>query len=126
MNKVIESYSKQFGKGKLKICYQSNNFVLLSPIGDMGELMEDIQPIKDTINELYIISCGNYKIEGKDLAIIRNKLLCFPEFQLLSANTLIVDILFYKGENVFIIPTSSCKLFYLPEVKITKYDIIEE
>lgn len=118
MNKVIESYSRQFGKGKLKICYQSNNFVLLSPIGDMGELMENIQPIKDTINELYINSYCNYKITGKDLAIIRNKLLCFPEFKLLSANTLIANKLFYKGENVFTIPTSSYKLFYLPEVKI--------
>ena len=118
MNKVIESYSRMFGKGRLKICYQSNNFVLLSPIGDMGELMEDIQPIKDTINELYINSFATYKVIGQDLAIIRNKLLCFPEFQLLSANTLIANKLFYKGENVFIIPTSSYKLFYLPEVKI--------
>lgn len=120
MNKVIESYSRMFGKGKLKICYQSNNFVLLSPIGGMEELMEDIQPVKDTINELYIDSYCKYKIEGKDLAIIRNKLLCFPEFQLLSANTLIANKLFYKGENVFIIPTGSYKLFYLPEVKITR------
>ena len=124
MNKVIESYFKQFGKGKLKICYQSNNLILLSPVGDMGELMEelmeDIQPIKDTINELYIVSCGKYKVEGKDLAIIRNKLLCLPEFQLLSANTLIADILFYKRENVFVIPTNSFKLLYLPEVKITR------
>ena len=123
MNKVIESYSKQFGNRKLKICYQSNNFVLLSPIGDMGELMEDIQPIKDTINELYINSYCKYKIEGKDLAIIRNKFLCFPEFRLLSANTLIANKLFYKRENVFVIPTNSFKIFYLPEVKI--YDITE-
>lgn len=122
MNKVIESCSRMFGKGRLKICYQSSNFVLLSPIGDMGELMEDIQPIKDTINELYINSYCNYKIEGKDLAIIRNKLLCFPEFKLLSANTLIANKLFYKRENVFVIPTSSYKLFYLPEVKITEIE----
>lgn len=120
MNKAIESFSRAFGKGKLKICHQSNNFVLLSPIGDMGELIENIQPIKDTINELYINSYCNYKITGKDLAIIRNKLLCLPEFQLLSANTLIANKLFYKGENVFVIPTSSFKLFYLPEVKITE------
>lgn len=125
MNKVIESVSSGFDAGELKICYQSNNFVLLSPVGDMGELMEDIQPVKDTINELYINSYCNYKIEGKDLAIIRNKLLCFPEFKLLSANTLIANKLFYKGENVFVIPTSSYKLFYLPEVKITEYDIEE-
>lgn len=125
MNKVIESYSRQFGKGNLKICHQSDNFNLLSPIGDMEELMEDIQPVKDIINELYIKSIDTYKITGKDLAIIRNKFLCFPEFQLLSANTLIANKLFYKGENVFVIPTSSYKLFYLPEVKITKYDIEE-
>ena len=122
MNKVIESYSRMFGKGRLKICHQSNNFVLLSPIGDMGEFMENIQPIKDTINELYINSFVTFKVTGKDLAIIRNKLLCFPEFQLLSANTLIANILFYKGENVFIIPTGSYKLFYLPEVKITEIE----
>lgn len=125
MNKVIESVSSGFDAGELKICYQSNNFVLLSPVDDMEEFMENIQPIKDTINELYINSYCNYKIEGKDLAIIRNKLLCFPEFKLLSANTLIANKLFYKGENVFIIPTSSYKLFYLPEVKITEYDIEE-
>lgn len=121
MNKVIESYSEQLGKGRLKICYQSSNFILLSPIGDTGELIEDFQPAKDTINELYINSFATYKIIGKDLAIIRNKLLCFPEFQLLNANTLIADMLFYKGENVFVIPTNSFKLFYLPEVKITDY-----
>lgn len=125
MNKVIESVSSGFDAGELKICYQSNNFVLLSPIGGMEELMEDIQPVKDIINELYINSYCNYKIEGKDLAIIRNKLLCFPEFKLLSANTLIANKLFYKRENVFVIPTSSYKLFYLPEVKITEYDIEE-
>lgn len=118
MNKVIESYSRMFGKRKLKICHQSDNFNLLSPIGGMEELMEDIQPVKDIINELYINSFATYKITGKDLAIIRNKLLCFPEFQLLSANTLIADMLFYKGENVFVIPTNSFKLFYLPKVKI--------
>lgn len=118
MNKVIESVNSVFGEGRLKICYQSNNFVLLSPIGDMGELMEDFQPAKDTINELYINSFATYKVMGKDLAIIRNKLLCFPEFKLLSANTLIANKLFYKGENVFIIPTGSYKLFYLPEVEI--------
>lgn len=116
MNKVIESY-----EGRLKICYQSNNFILLSTIGDMGELMEDIQPAKDTINELYINSFVTYKVIGKDLAIIRNKLLCFPEFQLLSANSLVADMLFYKGENVFVIPSNSFKLLYLPEVKITAY-----
>lgn len=121
MNKVIESYSSVFGKRELKICYQSNNFVLLSPIGDTGELMEDIQPIKDTINELYINSFVTYKVTGKDLAIIRNKLLCLPEFQLLSANILVADMLFYKGENVFVIPTNSFKLLYLPDVKITGY-----
>lgn len=121
MNKVIESYNRMSGKGRLKICYQSNNFILLSTIRDMGELMEDIQPAKDTINELYINSFATYKVMGKDLAIIRNKLLCFPEFQLLSANSLVADMLFYKGENVFVIPTNSFKLLYLPEVKITGY-----
>lgn len=123
MNKAIESFSRAFGKGKLKICYQSNNFILLSPIGDMGELMEDIQPVKDTINELYIKTYCNYtyKITGEDLAIIRNKLLCFPEFLLSSANTLKAANLFYKDENVFVIPTNSFKLFYLPKVKISKY-----
>ena len=118
MNKVIESYSRMFGKRRLKICYQSNNFILLSPIGDMGELMENFEPVKDTINELYINSFATYKVIGKDLAIIRNKLLCFPEFKLLSANTLVADMLFYKGENVFVIPTNSFKLFYFPMVKI--------
>ena len=113
MNKVIESYSRMFGKRRLKICYQSNNFILLSPIGDMGELMENFEPVKDTINELYINSFATYKVIGKDLAIIRNKLLCFPEFKLLSANTLVADMLFYKGENVFVIPTNSFKLFYI-------------
>lgn len=121
MNKAIESFSRMSGKGRLKTCYQSNNFILLSTIGDMGELMEDIQPVKDTINELHINSFATYKVMGKDLAIIRNKLLCFPEFQLLSANTLIADMLFYKGENVFVIPTNSFKLLYLPEVKISEY-----
>ena len=110
MNKVIESYNRMSGKGRLKICYQSNNFILLSTIGDMGELMEDIQPAKDTINELYINSFATYKVMGKDLAIIRNKLLCFPEFQLLSANTIIADMLFYKGENVFVIPTNRTRI----------------
>ena len=121
MNKVIESYSRMSGKGKLKICYQSNNFILLSTIGDMGELMENFEPAKDTINELYINSFVTFRVTGKDLATIRNKLLCFPEFQLLSANTLVADMLFYKGENIFMVSSNSFKLFYLPEVKITRY-----
>lgn len=121
MNKVIESVNKVFGKGKLKICYQSNNFILLSTIGDMGELMENFEPAKDTINELYINSFVTFRVTGKDLATIRNKLLCFPEFQLLSANTLVADMLFYKGENIFMVSSNSFKLFYLPEVKITRY-----
>ena len=121
MNKVIESVNKVFGKGKLKICYQSNNFILLSTIGDMGELMENFEPAKDTINELYINSFVTFRVTGKDLATIRNKLLCFPEFQLLSANTLVADMLFYKGENIFMVSSNSFKLFYLPEVKITGY-----
>lgn len=121
MNKIIESYNKQIAKGELKICYQSDNFVLLSPIGDMGELMKDIQPTKDTINELYIECYCKYKVEGKDLATIRNKLLCFPEFRLLSANTLIANKFLYRGENVFVILSNSYKIFYLPEVKITGY-----
>lgn len=126
MNKVIESVNRVFGEGRLKICYQSDNFVLLSPIGDMGELMEDFEPAKDTINELYIECYCKYKVEGKDLATIRNKLLCFPEFRLLSANTLIANKFLYRGENVFVILSNSYKIFYLPEVKITEYDIIEE
>lgn len=121
MNKVIESVNRVFGEGRLKICYRSNNFILLSIIPDMAELMEDFQPAKDVINELYINSFVTFKVTGKDLATIRNKLLCFPEFQLLSANTLVADMLFYKGENIFMVSSNSFKLFYLPEVKITGY-----
>ena len=121
MNEHIQKYINNPNEPRNKIRYQDKNLVLITFTDDFNELIENAPKPKDSINELWIYGICKYKLEGKDLAIIRNKLLCFPEFQLLSANTLVADMLFYKGENVFVIPTKSFKLFYLPEVKISKY-----
>lgn len=126
MNEHIQKYINNPNEPRNKIRYQDKNLVLITFTDDFNELIENAPKPKDSINELWIYGICKYKLEGEDLATIRNKLLCFPEFRLLSANTLIANKFLYRGENVFVILSNSYKIFYLPEVKITEYDIIEE
>ena len=121
MNEHIQKYINNPNEPRNKIRYQDKNLVLITFTDDFNELIENAPKPKDSINELWIYGICKYKLEGEDLATIRNQLLSFWEFAFLSNEAIIADMLFYKGENVFVIPTNSFKLFYLPEVKITEY-----
>lgn len=122
MNEHIQKYINNPNEPRNKIRYQDKNLVLITFTDDFNELIENAPKPKDSINELWIYGICKYKLEGEDLATIRNQLLSFWEFAFLSNEAIIADKLFYRGNNIFVIPTDSYKIFYLPNVKITEYE----
>ena len=89
-------------------------------------IADDVKKVPQARDELDVLWIYNsfciYKLEGRNLATIRDKLLAVPEIFKPYNDKIIIggDILF--NYNAFI--TANCKIysaFYLPNTKITEY-----
>lgn len=124
MDKDIQDIIKIFNISEMRVCYKDNDLVLITFSNVFNEALENMPKPLDEIKELWIYGSNFYriyKLEGKNLAKIRNQLLLFSnEFKSHNRHTIIGETLIYEY-NAFIFLSCSPKAFYLPNIKITVY-----
>ena len=122
MDKNIQNIMKIFNLPRMGVYYKDNDLVLITFSNVFNEALEDMSKPLDEIKELWIYGWDIYKLEGKNLAKIRNQLLLFsPEFKPYN-NHIIISCADMYEHNAFLFISCSPKAFYLPNTKITIYE----
>lgn len=121
MDKDIQNIIKIFNIPRMRVYYKDNDLVLITFSNVFNEALENMSKPLDEIKELWIYGWDIYKLEGKNLAKIRNQLLLFSnEFKPYNSRIIIGRADMYE-HNAFIFLSCSPKAFYLPNIKITVY-----
>lgn len=122
MDKDIQNIIKTFKMPQMGVYYKDNDLTLITFSNVFNEALENMSKPSDEIKELWIYGWNIYKLEGKNLAKIRNQLLLFsPEFKSYNNRIIISWADMYK-HNAFLFISCSPKAFYLPNTKITTYE----
>ena len=122
MDKNIQNIIKMFNIPRMRVYYKDNDLVLITFSNVFNEALENMSKPLDEIKELWIYGSDIYKLEGKNLAKIRNQLLLFStEFKPYNNRIIISETLMYE-HNAFLFISCSPKAFYLPNTKITTYE----
>lgn len=122
MDKDIQNIIKTFNSSRMGVRYKDNDLVLITFSDVFSGALEDMSKPLDEIKELWIYGWDIYKLEGKNLARIRNQLLLFsPEFKPYNSRIIISGADMYE-HNAFLFISCSPKAFYLPNTKITTYE----
>ena len=122
MDKNIQNIIKTFNMPRMGVRYKDNDLVVITLSNVFCEASEDMSKPLDEIKELWIYGWDIYKLEGKNLAKIRNQLLLFsPEFEPYNSRIIISWADMYE-HNAFLFINCSPIAFYLPNTKITTYE----
>ena len=124
MDKDIQKIINFFKDERVKVRYQDKDLILMTSLDWIADDVKKIPQAKDELDVLWIY-CKYYiyKLEGGNLATIRERLLAVPEGFKSCNNKIIIGcgILFRFGGFVI----ANCKMyaaFYLPNTKITTYE----
>lgn len=112
---------------RVKVRYQDKDLILMASLDWIADAVRKVPQAKDELDVLWIYYADIYKLEGGNLATIRDQLLAVPEGFKPYNDKIILgrDILFRF--NGFVI--ANCKMdaaFYLPNTKITVYEMPDE
>ena len=122
MDKDIQNIIKTFSGSRMGVRYKDNDLVVITLSNISFEGLEDMPKPLDEIKELWIYGWDIYKLEGKNLAKIRNQLLSFsPEFEPYNSR-IIISWANMCEHNAFLFINCSPIAFYLPNTKITIYE----
>lgn len=123
MDKDIQKIIDFFKDERVKVRYQDKDLILMTSLDWIADDVKKIPQAKDELDVLWIY-CKYYiyKLEGGNLATIRERLLAVSEGFKSYNNKIIIGcgILFRFGGFVI----ANCKMyaaFYLPNTKITTY-----
>lgn len=125
MDGNIQKIINFFDDERVKVRYQDKDLILMASMDWIADDVKKVPQAKDKLNVLWIYNIDFiYKLEGGNLATIRDQLLAVPlGFKPYNDKIIIGwDILFRF--NGFVI--ANCKIsaaFYLPNTKITVYEI---
>lgn len=127
MDGNIQKIMDFFDDKRVKVRYQDKDLILMASMDWIADDVKKVPQAKDELDILWIYYGDIYKLEGGNLATIRDQLLAVPQgFE--SYNDKIIlgrDVLFrFDG---FVI--ANCKIsaaFYLPNTKITVYEMPDE
>ena len=123
MDSNIQKIIDFFGDERVKVRYQDNDIVLMTSLNWIADDVKKVPQARDELDVLWIYNPFSiYKLEGRNLATIRDKLLAVPEIFKPYNDKIIIggDILF--NYNAFITANSKIySAFYLPNTKITEY-----
>ena len=128
MDANIQKIINYFEDERVKVRYQDKDVVLMASMDWIADDVKKVPQAKDELDVLWIYNHFRiYKLEGENLATIRDMLLAIPEiFKPYNSRIIIGRDIFFKF-NAFI--TVNCKIysaFYLPNTKITKYEMSDE
>lgn len=127
MDDNIQKIIDFFNDERVKVRYQDKDLILMASMDWIADDVKKVPQAKDELDVLWIYHADIYKLEGENLATIRDQLLAVPEGFKPYNDKIIIgwDILFrFDG---FVI--ANCKMyaaFYLPNTKITVYEMPDE
>ena len=93
--------------------------------GNWGDVINNVPPAKDKIDILWISTWFRiFKLEGENLATIRDQLLSFDlGFRKHNDKILIDYANTYEGDGLFAVWVSKMTAVWFPNVKIIEYEI---
>lgn len=127
MDDNIQKIIDFFDDERVKVRYQDKDLILMASLDWIADDVKKVPQAKDELNVLWIYGPFDiYKLEGGNLATIRDRLLAVSQGFKPYNDKIIIgwDILFRF--NGFVI--ANCKIsaaFYLPNTKITVYEMPE-
>ena len=117
--KVIER--EYLPESNIKVRYEDDDIIMWSFTNGFGDDMRAVPKAKDKIDTLWIYGSNIYKLEGGDLATIRDKLVSVPRGFLPYNDKIILSTGHLFRDGVFLFISCSSKAFYLPNTKVTEY-----
>lgn len=127
MDNNIQKIIDFFDDERVKVRYQDKDLILMASMDWIADDVKKVPQAKDELDVLWIYNFGFiYKLVGGNLATIRDQLLAVSQgFKTYNDKIIIgLDILFRF--NGFVIANSKISVaFYLPNTKITVYEIPE-
>lgn len=127
-DRIMRVIEREFGDFiKIGVKYKDDNLVLYTFTDNFGDMIRAVPKAKDKIDILWIYGPFDiYKLEGEDLAIIRDQLVSVPKgFSLYNDKIILGNDMCYR-DGVFLFLSCSAKAFYLPNTKITVYEMPDE
>lgn len=128
MDNNIQKIIDFFDDERVKVRYQDKDLILISSLDWIADDVKKVPQAKDELDVLWIYNFGFiYKLVGGNLATIRDQLLAVSQgFKTYNDKIIIgLDILFRF--NGFVIANSKIYVaFYLPNTKITVYEMPDE
>lgn len=128
MDNNIQKIIDFFKDERVKVRYQDKDLILMTFLDWIADDVKKVPQAKDELNVLWIY-CKYYiyKLEGGNLATIRDKLLAVPEvFKSYNDKIIIGKGVLFRFDGFVI---ANCKMytaFYLPNTKITVYEMPDE
>lgn len=124
IQKIIDFFVDE----RVKVCYQDKDLILMTSLDWIADDVKKVPQAKDELNVLWIYSKYSvYKLEGGNLATIRDRLLAVPEgFKPYNDKIIIAKSILFRFDGFVI---ANCKMsvaFYLPNTKITVYEMPDE
>lgn len=127
-DRIMGVIEREFGDFvKIGVKYKDDNLVLYTFTDSFGDKIRAVPKATDKIDILWIYGPFDiYKLEGEDLATIRDQLVSVPKgFSLYNDKIILGNDMCYR-DGVFLFISCSAKAFYLPNTKITVYEMPDE
>ncbi len=126
MDNNIQKIIDFFDDKRVKVRYQDKDLIMITFTDQFADDIKKVPQAKDKIDTLWIYDYDIYKLEGGDLATIRDQLLSVPlGFKPYNDKIILGGGVSYKFGG-FLFVTCSYKAFYLPNTKITVYEMPDE
>ena len=123
MDANIQKIINFFDNERVKVRYQDNDIVLMTSLNWIADDVKKVPQAEDELDVLWIYTPMRvYKLEGGNLATIRDKLLAVSEgFKPYNNKILIGRGILFRFNAFVIANCKMCMAFYLPNTKITVY-----
>lgn len=127
MDNNIQKIIDFFDDERVKVRYQDKDLILMASLDWIADDVKKVPQAKDELDVLWIYDTYFiYKLVGGNLATIRDQLLAVPiGFKPYNDKIIIGGDVLFRFDGFVI---ANCKIsaaFYLPNTKITEYEIPE-
>ncbi|WP_288521722.1 hypothetical protein [uncultured Brachyspira sp.] len=128
MDNNIQKIIDFFDDERVKVRYQDKDLILMASLDWIADDVKKVPQAKDELDVLWIYDTYFiYKLVGGNLATIRDQLLAVPiGFKPYNDKIIIGGDVLFRFDGFVI---ANCKIsaaFYLPNTKITEYEIPDE
>lgn len=128
MDNNIQKIIDFFDDERVKVRYQDKDLILMASLDWIADDVKKVPQAKDELDVLWIYYIDFiYKLEGGNLATIRDKLLAVSQgFKPYNDKIIIGWDILFRFDGFVILNCKMSVAFYLPNTKITVYEMPDE